>query len=71
MVVGIGGGIGCITRLGNVHRQFVGFAILEGGINGVPDALQRRGEVANVVGELNGWDRSANKGRWVTLWIES
>ena len=69
-MVSIGGGIGSVTRFGNVHRQFVGFAVLEGGINGFPDALQRRGEVANVIGELNGWHRSVNKGWWITLWGE-
>ena len=39
VVVSVGSGVGSITGLGNVDGQFVGFAVLEGGIYGFPDAM--------------------------------
>ena len=33
--------VGCIARFRYVDCQFVGLAVLEGGVNGVPDPLEK------------------------------
>ena len=70
-MVGIRCVVGCLARFGNVDGEFDCLAVLESGIYGVSNPLQRCGEVAYIIGKLDGRYRDVVEGRWVTVSLES